>query len=160
MSDGYRRQRQWYGDYGGSLLVTALTGQTTLLVGKPLYTIFVQRIHIHVTAAAAQTWDVQDSAGNSYIGPMDVSSHVTTVGSDVSIPTQDPIQAEYDYGPFGVALPVGTSLIFVPSGIGAKGIITWDAYQRQTGLVSISNFGGLQSSAGGGGTGQPGSAQQ
>ncbi len=35
MSDGYRKQRNIFGNYGGSLLVTTLTGQTTLVPVRP-----------------------------------------------------------------------------------------------------------------------------
>ena len=168
MSDGYRKQRTIFGNYGGSLLVTSLTGQTTLVVAKPSqttpssqsgggasplgpyvsgatavsttntadgvitdggYTIWVQRVHIHVTAGMmGTTWNIQDSTGASITG------NVSTTPS----PTADPIAAEYDFGPEGVALTAGANLVFVPSSGGAAGVITWDAYQK---LSSTQPFG-------------------
>lgn len=136
MSDGYRKQRTIFGNYGGSLLVTPFIGSSTLVsprkadpLGGP-YQIYVQRVHVHISTAAAVTWNVQDSNGNSLTGPISATSNTTTVGQATSIPTQDPIQAEYDFGPEGIALSPGASLNFVVSGTGAAGVITWDAYQR------------------------------
>lgn len=136
MSDGYRKQRNIYGNYGGSLPVTALTGQTTLVSPRGAdpyggaYIIWVQRIHVHITGAGTGTWDVQDSNGTSLIGPISTVQKTTTVGDLQSVPTEDPIQAEFDFGPEGTPLVAGDSLVFVPSATGATGIITWDAYQR------------------------------
>lgn len=132
MSDGYWRYRERYGENSGSLTVTTLTGQTTLQVCgfKGQNTIYVQRIHIHVNTPAGVTWSVVDGAGVPVLGPYSVAQTTTTVGDLQSIPTQDPIEAEFDFGPVGFALTPGTNLIFVPSGTGAAGDITWDAYQR------------------------------
>lgn len=147
MSDGYRKQRSIYGNYSGSLLVTPFVGPTaTLVVVKPAsnpispkdasdggYTIMVQRVHMHISGGqTGLTWQVQDSNGNSLTGPVSTTSNTTTVGQDTSIPTQDPIQAEYDFGPEGIALSAGANLQFVASGTGATGLVTWDAYQRLT----------------------------
>lgn len=133
MSDGYWRYRQWYTNDGGSLTVTTLTGQTTLItVGfKGQNTIYVQRVHIHVnTPSPGITWSVMDSAGVPVLAPYSVAQTTTTVGDLQSIPTQDPIEAEFDFGPIGFALTPGANLLFVPSGTGAAGDITWDAYER------------------------------
>ncbi len=146
MSDGYRIQRNIFGNYGGSLIVTPFIGVTTLVSPKgkdPLgnipYNLYVQRVHIHCAIGQANTtWDIQDSNGNSLAGPISVAPVVTTVGDDLSIPTQDPIQAEFDYGPEGVLLPGSASLIFVPSTTGASGVITWDVYQK---LATTLGFG-------------------
>ncbi len=145
MSDGYRKQRNTFGNYGGSLIVTPFVGSTTLVAPNPAgsldsgYTIYVQRIHIHCSSGqAATTWNVTTTSGISLTGAVSVAAGTTTVGQDTSIPTQDPIQAEFDFGPEGIALPVGDSLIFTPSSSGAAGVISWDAYQK---LTSTSGFG-------------------
>lgn len=144
MSDGYRKQRNIFGNYGGSLQVTTLTGSATLVTPKPAstplspkdasdggYTIWVQRIHIHIsTPLAGATWSVQDSNGVSLTGAVSTAQTTTTVGQLQGIPSQDPIQAEYDFGPEGVAL--SGSLQFVASSPGASGLVTWDAYQKIT----------------------------
>lgn len=145
MSDGYVKKRSTYGDYSGSLLVTPLTGTTTLVSLRGAdslggaYTIYVQRVHVHCsTGQAGTTWDVKDSNGNSLTGAISVESRVTSVGNLTSIPTQDPIQAEFDFGPDGVALSSLATLQFVPSATGASGVISWDAYQK---LASSTGFG-------------------
>lgn len=132
MSDGYLRQRQIYGNYSGSLSVTSLTGQTTLVTAKPAgkldtgYSIFVQRVKITVTGAlAGATWSVQDSTG------VQVTGNVTVASA--------PAVFEYDFGPEGFELSTSANLVFVPSATGASGIITWDATQK---LNSLTSFGG------------------
>jgi hypothetical protein len=126
MSDGYRRQRLWYGDYGGGLLVTALTSNTTLIAGKTNYIVYVQRVHIHVNSPQpGVTWTVQDSNGNLVTGTVDATKQ-----------TIDPAGAEYDFGPAGIPLSAGAGLLFVPSASGAQGMVSWDAYQRQVPVMS------------------------
>ncbi len=123
MSDGYYKYRVKYGNNSGSLAVGALTGQTTLLTAgfKGQNTIYVQRLHIHISSAqAGVTWSIQDTAGVLVTGQVPAST----------APTPDPVGAEYDFGPIGFKLTQGANLIFVPSGLGAVGDITWDAYQR------------------------------
>ncbi len=150
MSDGYRKQRNIFGNYGGSLLVTPFVGTTTLVTAKPVsvpkspldasdggYTIWVQRVHLHISSGSAGvTWQVQDSGGTSLTGVISTVSVTTTVGQDTSVPTQDPIQAEYDFGPEGIAIT--GNLVFTASGTGATGVVTWDAYQK---LSSTQPFG-------------------
>lgn len=148
MSDGYRKQRNIYGNMGGSLLVTPFIGQTTLAAPSGArtipptdsgYTLFLQRVHVHCSVGqAGTTWAIQDSGGNSYTGAIKLDPATTAVGDLQGIPTQDPIQAEFDFGPEGIGLPAGASLQFVPSATGAMGVITWDAYQR---LSSVVGFG-------------------
>jgi len=101
--------------------VTPLTGQTVLIVPRAKHTVYVQRVHVHVTAASPGiTWSIQDSAGASLTGNLTAAV----------APTLDPVGAEFDFGPAGVAITPGASLLFVPSGTGAAGVITWDAMQK------------------------------
>lgn len=127
MSDGYQRYRSWHGDSCGSLIVTALTGTTTLLTPPPQTTIFLQRIHIHVSAPFATTWSIQDSSGVLITGNISVAA----------APTSDPTAAEYDFGPKGFGLTPGASLKFVPANAGAIGDITFDAYCRSNAVITI-----------------------
>ncbi len=122
MSDGYLRKREFYGDDGGSLAVTAFTGQTTLVKCPPgAYAFHVQRVHLHVnTGVGGVTWAVQDSAGLP----------VTTVSAAAT--TGDPAGAEFDFGPSGLTLTQGADLVFVPSAPGAVGAVTWDAFHQLT----------------------------
>lgn len=139
MSEAYRRQRTTFGDYSGALLVTPLTGTTTLVspkvAGSTLegtgWTIYVQKIHIRVTAGqAATTWSVQDGAGVSLTGSL----------SAAAAPSTDTNGAEFDLGPVGIPLTAASALTFVPSAQGAAGIVSWEAYQRLTSAAS-SGFG-------------------
>lgn len=146
MSDGYRKQRNTYGNYSGALLVTPFIGASTLVPAKPAgsslegsgWTIRVQRLHVQISTPGAPgtTWEIKDSAGNSLTGAISAVSSTTTVGQGTSIPTQGPIQGEFDFGPEGVAIT--GNLLFVPSGTGASGVISWDAYQK---LTSSTGFG-------------------
>ncbi len=127
MSDGYRRQRVVYQDVSGALLVTALTPQTTLATVRKTNTIYVQHVHIQVTTVQAGTsWTLQDSSGIVLVA----SQPVTAVGG-----------FDFDFGANGVPLTAGTSLVFVPSGLGAAGSVEWDAYMRLAPgtAVSIAN---------------------
>lgn len=118
MSDGYRRNRVWYGDNGGSLTVTPFTTTTTLVTHKAKSAIYVQFIRIQITGAlAATTWSLQDSlTGVSLTGA--ISAAVA------------PVNTVIDLGPAGIPLSNLADLTFVPSAPGATGIISWDAYQR------------------------------
>ncbi len=124
MSDGYLFNRKHYGDWGGSIEVLSLSSGTIPMVKcsfKAQNQIWIQRIHIHIsTALAGVTWTVQDSTGVTVLGPI----------SAAVAPTQDPIAAEYDFGPKGLAITPGADLQLVLSAPGASGDVTWDAYQR------------------------------
>ncbi len=123
MSDGYRRQRDIFGNFGGSLLVTPFIGSTTLVTPRnSTYTIYLQRVHLHAASGVAGvTWTIKDSLGNALTGDVPTTPSPSTA-----------IVAEYDFGPEGVALGPGASLLFVASSPGASGVITWDAYQKLT----------------------------
>ncbi len=122
MSDGYLNSQKLYGNDGGSTLVTVFTGSTTLVTHRPNQTIYVQRIHIHVTGVlGGGTWSVEDSTGVSLTGAISVATA--------------PADFEIDFGSHGVAITPLANLLFVPSSAGAKGVITWDAFQK---LPSVS----------------------
>jgi hypothetical protein len=117
--DGYLRKREFYGDYSGSLPVTAFTGATTLVACKPGHAIHVQRISSPVsTAVGGATWTFKDSAG------------VVIANPSVATVTADPSAATTDFGPDGVTLTAGADLVFTPSVGGAAGVVTWDAFQQ------------------------------
>lgn len=120
MSDGYLRFRQWFGNDSGSLTVSALTASPqTLLTCKTNYTIYVQRIHVHLTGAlSGATWTIEDTAN-------------TPVPGSGALPTDvAPADFNLDFGPIGYSLTPGTNLQLVMSTGGAAGIITWDAYMK------------------------------
>lgn len=119
MSDGYLRNREFYGDDGGDLTVTAATDDTTLITCKAAHTIFVQRAKVGVTTASATTWNLKDSTGLSISGALSANS----------APTQYPL----DYGPRGKALTPGANFVLDVGAVGAAGLVTWEAFQKYTG---------------------------
>lgn len=118
MADGYRRQRVWYGDISGGVEIGALTPGSTLATPRAQHRLFIQRINVMVSGAAVGTWDVQDSiSGVSMLpnGPVNVA----VVGTVM-----------VDFGANGVPLTPLATLVFVNSGAGATGSLSWDGYQR------------------------------
>lgn len=117
MADGYLKQRVWYGDNSGGLLVTALVNSQTLVPARAKHTIYVQRVRFVVTGILDPgTWELQDSLGNSITGQV----QTTTI----------PNGYEVDFGANGTPIGPNADLLFVASGGGATGSVTWDAYQR------------------------------
>ncbi len=122
MADGYLNSQKLYGNDGGSLVVTAFTGTTTLVTHRLKQTIYVQRIRVRVTAAlAGTTWSIEDSTGVSLTGAMSVATA--------------PADFDIDLGSHGAGVTALADLLFIPSATGAKGVITWDAFQK---LPSVS----------------------
>lgn len=117
MADGYRRQRSWYGDNSGGLLVTALVNSQTLVTARAKHTIYVQRAKFQVTGVNDPgTWEITDSTGLAITGQVST----TTI----------PNGYEVDFGANGVPITPGADLLFVTSSGGATGAVTWEAYQR------------------------------
>lgn len=117
MADGYTKQRVYYGDNSGGLLVTALINSLTLVPARAKHTIYVQRVKFVVTGILDPgTWEVQDSTGAPITGQI----------STASIPNG----YEVDFGANGTPISPNADLLFVVSGGGALGSITWEAYQR------------------------------
>lgn len=123
----YERQRQINEDVSGDLNVAAATGDTTLkTVRNTKTTIFVQKIHIQITTGSAgKTWSIEDSAG----------SPITLTGN-LPVDTA-PLSYTIDFGPAGKDLTEATNLVLNVSAAGAVGIVTWEAYQRLTGIGTI-----------------------
>lgn len=120
MADGYLAFQKNYRPASGALLVTPLKGVTALVTVVGTSTIYVQRLHVHVSSAmAGVTWTIADSAGIAIAWPLSAA----VVGPS-------PNGFDLDFGPVGIALTAGTSLVFTPSAGGATGVIAWDAYQR------------------------------
>lgn len=118
MADGYRRQRVYYQDISGGVEVGALTPGSTLATPRPQSRIFLQRINVIVSGAAVGTWDVQDSISGVSVLP----------NGPINVATVGPTFA--DFGANGVPLTPLANLVFVNTGAGATGTITWDGYQR------------------------------
>lgn len=117
MGEPYRRLRTFYQDVSGSFRVVAAdAGPDTLVtVRNANYTIYVQKIHIEVTTTGAFTWTFQDSAGS----PIPIVPSVSTAAI---------AHFDFDFGPNGVPLTLGKSLVLSISGAGAVGWVSWEAY--------------------------------
>ena len=127
MSEPYQRKRSFYQDVSGSLTNTAFTTSPAILINqaqKPNDTIFIQKIHANITGPAADTWQVQDSTG---VNVTDAFSAATAgiIGG-----------MGYDFGPEGIPLSQGASLILNLSGLGSSGYLTWEAYSKRVAVVA------------------------
>ena len=123
MSDGYRRQRVIYQDVSGSLVVTTATTTSTLVALKANYTTYVQRIDIQVTTGSATTWSVRDD--NSTVVDLTGTLDVSTA----------PTHFQIDLGPIGVPITQAKNLKLVIGAAGAAGTVSWDGYQKLTGVA-------------------------
>lgn len=125
MPEPYQRNRVFFQDISGSLSVVAATDDTTLVTNpRTADTIFLQKLHIEITAgSAAKTWTFKDSAGT----PVNM---VPTVDASVVA------HFDFDFGPRGVPLTEGKNFLLDVSAAGAAGWISWEGYQKLTGAAS------------------------
>ena len=124
MADGYRRQRNTFGNYSGSRFMTPLTQAATLIPALTGSTIYLQRLFIYLAAGAPSlTWAITDGAGEKISGTIDASTSLT--------------KTEIDFGHEGLALTPSQSLVFTASGTGAAGSVTWDAYKKINNTVGF-----------------------
>jgi hypothetical protein len=120
--------RTWYRDISRTLNIEAGDVPSTVganfLVGKAGFTIFVQRISVHVLTAAAQAITFQDDAGSPIeIAILPASAAVGDL--HVLLSSEE-----------GVALTPGTNLDIV----GAAGVqcrVIVEAYLKQTSALSV-----------------------
>lgn len=123
MSEPYRRKRSFYQDVSGSLKVTSATDDSTLQASKTSYTIYLQKIHVEVTAgSAAVTWTIKDSAG-------------TPVLLVPSLDASAIVHYDFDFGPEGIPLTEAKDLLLDVSAAGAVGWVSWEAYLKLTGAA-------------------------
>lgn len=144
MSDGYRRNRTENMNVSGGYAVSLLTSGVVTLQAPPgdavrvlRNSIFLQCVYATVTnALAGGVWSVQ-STGDS---PTIYATIPTDAVIAKNVPNYGPVPAQsfkFDFGPVGIALPVGTSLTLSISGGGASGIVTWEAYAKLTAVAGI-----------------------
>ena len=125
MSDAYLRQREFFQNISGSLSVATATDDTTLVTnGRSSDTIFIQKIHVQVTAvSSSKTWTFKDSAGTPVLTAAAIDAG--TLG-----------HTDMDFGADGVPLTEGKNFLLDVSAAGAAGQITWEGYQKLTGATS------------------------
>ncbi len=117
--------RRIYKDISGHLDLAAATGDTTLAtVRGTAYTIYIQRVIMYVTTDAAQNISFEDSTGARKL------FEVTTSPGD---------ETRWDgyFGEQGIPLTAGANFVANLSAAGLAGQITWEGYDRQTGVISV-----------------------
>ena len=119
----YGHYTRWYTNISGDLSVGASTDDTTLVVAKTNWTIFLQKAHVQITGASAgKTWELTDSAGLMLTGPFPTDT--------------DGSHYDMDFGPKGIALGEGNELKLDVSAAGAKGWVSWEGYRRLTAVAA------------------------
>jgi hypothetical protein len=123
--DLFSRYRTQFKDVSGStvLAVGDNLSATPRVLRSPRnakYTIYVQRIVVHVTTDNAATQTFQDDA-----------STVLIIAKTKASPGIGPIV--FDFGAEGRALGEGKDFELANSGAGLVADITWEAYERPTG---------------------------
>lgn len=125
MSD-YRQRRKRFQDISGSSVLAAgdnLSATPRVLVAaKTGYTIFVQKITVHVVTDNAATQTGQDSAGTPVV-----------IAKTKASPGLGPIV--FDFGSEGRALTEAKSFDWANSGAGLAADIHWEGYRRPTGTI-------------------------
>ena len=107
-------------DVGGTSLLAAADGDLTLVTNpNAAYSIFIQKIRVHVTTDAAQSASFEDSNST----PKKVSQIIASPGLGFQ---------EWDYGPQGVQLTEGKNFILNVSAAGLAMTIQWEGYMRPT----------------------------
>lgn len=120
MAEPYQRARSFYRNASGTLNVLTATDDTTLITHFTNHTIFLQKLHLEVTAGAVgKTWTFRDSAGTPIL---------LTPAIDASANTH----YDFDFGPHGIPLTEEKDFILDVSATGAGGWVTWEAYQKLT----------------------------
>ena len=124
MSEAYRRLTTFYQDVSGAFNVLAATDDTTLVTGKTGHTIYLQKLHIEVTAGSGgKTWTFKDNAG-------------TPVLLVPSIDAASIAHTDIDFGPEGIPLTEAKSFLLDVSAAGAVGWISWEAYMKRTAVAA------------------------
>lgn len=121
MSEPYHRKRTFYQSINAAFNILAATDDTTLVtVRNANHTLFLQKLHVEITASSAgKTWTFKDSAG-------------TPILLVPSIDAGAIAHFDFDFGPDGIPLTQGKNFLLDVSAAGAGGWITWEGYQKLT----------------------------
>lgn len=122
--DGYRHYRRVYEDVSGAFNVVAATDDTTLKSVRTNHTIYLQKLHVEITAGSAgKTWTIKDSAGTPVL--LVPSLDASTIA-----------HYDFDFGPHGIPLTAAKDLLLDVSAAGAVGWVSWEAYQKLTAVAA------------------------
>jgi len=121
MSDGYVRLRRFFEDISGTVAMDSTTGDTVAKAGRPLDTIYVQRIVASIVSAgvAGSVWRITDTDGSILLS---------------DLPADEAKEIERDLGATGRACKEGEGLVITADPPGATGLISWDGYRKRTGV--------------------------
>ena len=124
MSEPYHRERTFYQDVSGTLSVVAGTGDTTLVTAKTNDTLYLQKLHIEITAGSGgKTWTFKDSAN-------------TPVLLVPSIDAGSVAHFDIDFGPEGIPCTESKNFLLDVSAAGAAGWISWEMYAKRTAVAA------------------------
>lgn len=117
--------RTRFKDISGSLIPTAgADPAATLVTGRAKYTIFITRLHVHVTTAAAKIWTFKDSSSGPVV--LAVLPASATVGDrHVLIENEE-----------GVPCTEGKNFVLGTDGAGVAGSIEWEGYMKPTATMT------------------------
>jgi hypothetical protein len=121
----YNFYQRMYASKNTQLMVVAATDDTTLITPKTTsHQIWVQKIVVDITTYSAKTWNFEDSTGT----PVPIW-HISIPGGAVALPSESNSMVA-DFGPEGIALPIGKNLVLNVSAAGAAGAVKVMAYER------------------------------
>jgi hypothetical protein len=120
------RLREFHGSVSGSARVLATdSGVLPLVPASAKQSVFLQEIHVEVTAlGAGASWTVQDGAGVPLVP---------------AIPATALAHQDFYFGANGVPCSEATALALAVTG-GAAGSVTWEGYRRLTGTLTLAPF--------------------
>lgn len=107
-------------DISGTLALAATDADTTLVTNpNTAYSIFIQKIRVHIFTSAAQSATFEDTATTARV-----------IGAIVASPGTG--YQEWDFGPQGIQLTEGKNFVLNVSGAGLGMNIQWEGYMRPT----------------------------
>mgnify|MGYP001562051219 CR=1 FL=1 len=124
--DAYLKRRCQQQDISGELVVTATTGDTTLVTVKnSSYTLYIQSIVAYITTDAAASWSFESATG------AEIAVVTTSPG--------DNTRWAFDFGPEGKSVTSGQNFVLNVSATGVAGHIEWSGYQKLNSGVAPSS---------------------
>lgn len=124
MSEAYRRQQTFYQNVSGTLNVLSSTDDTTLVADKANDSIYLQKLHVEITAGSGgKTWTFKDNAASPILLVPSVDASAIA-------------HFDFDFGPEGIPLTEGKGFLLDVSAAGAGGWISWEAYRKRTAVVA------------------------
>jgi hypothetical protein len=136
MTDPYLHNREFFGTVSGNYrILNSDNGLISLVASILAHTIFVQKLHIEVTApTGAELWTFQDGAGIPIVPSVSAAAIA---------------HFDFDFGPDGVPCTESTALLLnITGAVGAIGWITWEGFKKLTLGTAASAGGGPPADSG------------